>query len=119
MVVFDFAADVATGNGKFCFHVPSTIYGFNMVEVHAEVITAGTTNTTDIQLHNLSQTSDILSTVLTIDSSETGSDTARAAAVINTSEDDLQTNDLIRVDVDAISTTAPKGLNLTLVCRLP
>jgi hypothetical protein len=61
----------------------------------------------------------MLSTKITIDSGETGSDTAAAAAVIDTSEDDIATNDLIRVDVDAISTTAAKGLVVTLEFRLP
>ena len=45
--------------------------------------------------------------------------TAAAAAVINAAEDDLQTNDVIRVDVDAVSTTAPKGLIITMTARLP
>ena len=61
----------------------------------------------------------MLSTKITIDSGETGSDTATAAAVIDASEDDIATNDLIRVDVDAISTTAAKGLVVTLEFRLP
>jgi len=91
----------------------------NLVSVHAEVITAGTTNTTDIQIANDTQSADMLSTKITIDSGETGSDTAAAAAVIDTSEDDVATNDLIRVDVDAISTTAAKGLVVTLEFRLP
>tara|TARA_Y100000310_G_scaffold328215_1_gene395991 strand:- start:18176 stop:19453 length:1278 start_codon:yes stop_codon:yes gene_type:complete len=119
MVVFDFATDVATGNGKFYFHIPSTLTGMNLVEVHAEVITAGTTGTTDIQIHNLTQAADMLSTVITIDSAETGSDTAATPAVINAAEDDVATNDVIRIDVDAISTTAPKGLIITLTFRLP
>jgi len=118
MVVFDFATDVATGDGKFYFHVPNTLNGMNLVAVHAEVITAGTTGTTDIQIANATQVADILSTKLTIDSGETGSDTA-AAAVINAAEDDMQTNDVLRVDVDAVSTTAPKGLIITLTFRLP
>jgi len=119
MIVFDFGTDTATGDGKFYFHVPSTLNGFNIVEVHAEVVTAGTTNTTDIQLANATQAADILSTKLTIDSGQTGSDTAGTAAVIDTAQDDLQTNDVIRVDVDAVSTTAAKGLIVTIVCRLP
>jgi hypothetical protein len=91
----------------------------NLVEVHAEVITAGTTGTTDIQIHNVTQAADMLSTKITIDSAETGSDTAAAAAVIDTANDDVATNDVIRVDVDAISTTAPKGLIVSLVFQLP
>ena len=119
IVVFDFGVDLSTGDGKFYFHVDQRLAGMNIVDVHAEVITAGTTGTTDIQLHNLTAAADILSTKLTIDSGETGSDTAAAAAVINASEDDLTLNNVIRVDVDAISTTAPKGLIVTIGCRLP
>lgn len=119
MVVFDFATDVATGDGKFYFRVPPALNGMDIVNVHADVITAGTTGTTDIQLHNVTDAVDILSTKLTIDSTETGSDTAATAAVINTANDDLATNDIIRVDVDAVSTTAPQGLIISFECRLP
>jgi hypothetical protein len=118
-VVFDFGTATATGDGKFYFHVPSSMTGMDLVEVHAEVITAGTTGTTDIQLHNVTAAADILSTKLTIDSGETGSDTAATAAVISTSEDDVATNDVIRVDVDAVSTTPANGLIVTLTFRLP
>lgn len=119
VVIVDFTVDVATGNGQFYFHVDERLAGMNIVDVHAEVITAGTTNTTDIQLHNLTAAADILSTKLTIDSGETGSDTAATAAVINASEDDLTLHDIIRFDVDAVSSTAPKGLIVTIGCRLP
>lgn len=119
IVVFDFTTDVATGDGKFYFHVDSRLAGMDLIDVHAEVITAGTTNTTDIQLRNVTQAADILSTKLTIDSTETGSDTAAAAAVINTAEDDMTENDVIAVDVDAVSTTAPKGLLITLGFETP
>lgn len=111
--------DIATGDGKADLHIPSTLNGMNLVEVHAEVITAGTTGTTDIQIANATQAADMLSTKLTIDSGETGSDTAAAAAVIDTAQDDLATNDMLRIDVDAVSTTAPKGLIITLTFRLP
>lgn len=118
-IVFDFGTDVTTGDGKFYIVIPSTLNGMNLVGVHAKVITAGTTNTTDIQIANVTDTQDMLSTKLTIDSTETGSDTAATAAVINTSYDDVATNDLLRIDVDAVSTTAPKGLIVTLIFRLP
>ena len=113
------ATDTAVADDLVHFHVPASMNGMNLVSVHAEVITAGTTNTTDIQIANDTQGADMLSTKITIDSGETGSDTAAAAAVIDASEDDVATNDLIRVDVDAISTTAAKGLVVTLEFRLP
>lgn len=116
---FNYTADVATGDGAAYFHIPANLNGMNIVSVHAEVITAGTTGTTDIQIHNVTDAVDLLSTKLTIDSGETGSDTAATAAVINTANDDVSTNDLWRVDVDAVSTTAPEGLIVTLELRLP
>ena len=120
MVVVDFATALTAGNGKFYFHVPSTLNGFDIVDVHAEVISAPAGSTIIIQLHNLTATADILSTLLTIDASETGSDTAATAAVISGSEDDLATNDVIAVDIDQIgSSTAGSGLLVTLICRLP
>jgi hypothetical protein len=117
--VFDVGASATTGDRKATFVVPSSMNGMNIVEVHAEVDTAGSTNTLDIQLRNVTQTADILSTKLTVDSAETGSDTAATAAVINTSEDDLQTFDVIAVDSDAIHATASKGLVITIIARLP
>jgi len=119
MVLFDFTTDVATGDGKFYFHIDSSLDGNDLIDVHAEVITAGTTGTTDIQINNVTQATDMLSDKLTIDTGETGSDTAAAAAVIDTANDDVAENDLIRVDVDAVSTTAPKGLIITLGFRTP
>ena len=50
---------------------------------------------------------------------ETGSDTAATAAVINASNDHVNTNDVIRVDLDAVQTTAAKGLIVTLGFQLP
>lgn len=116
---FDYTTDTATGDGAVYLHVPAGLNGMNLVEVHAEVITAGTTGTTDIQIANVTQAADMLSTKITIDSGETGSDTAATAAVIDTANDDVATNDLLRVDVDAVSTTAAKGLIVTLGFQLP
>ena len=106
--------DVATGDNAINIHIPPEFNGWNLTYIHAKVDTAGTTNTTDIQIHNVTDNVDVLSTKLTIDSGETGSDTAATAAVIDTTKDDAATNDVWRVDVDAISTTAPKGLVVTL-----
>jgi len=118
-ICVDFTTDTAVGNGVNYFHIPDNMNGMDLVAVHAEVITAGTTGTTDIQIHNLTQAVDMLTTKITIDSTETGSDTAATPAVIDTANDDVATNDVIRIDVDAISTTAAKGLIVTLTFKLP
>jgi hypothetical protein len=119
VVAVDYETAVEIGDGAGYVTVPSSYAGMNLVAVHARVITAGTTGTTDVQIHNLTQTADMLSTKLTIDSTETGSDTAATAAVIDTDNDDVAAYDLLRVDVDAVSTTAPEGLIVVMEFRLP
>ena len=119
IIAFDFTTNTATGDGKGYFVVPSSMTGMDLVEVSATVITAGTTNTTDIQIANVTQAADILSTKMTIDSAETSTSTAATPAVISATEDDVTTNDVLRIDVDAVSTTPAKGLIVTLIFRLP
>lgn len=114
VVCFDFTTDVATGDGKGYLHIPPKVDNNNLTYAHGRVITAGTTNTTDIQIHNVTEGVDMLTNKITIDSAETGSDTAATPVSINTSNDDVNENDLIRLDVDSISNTPPKGLIITL-----
>jgi hypothetical protein len=100
----------------------------NLVEVHAEVNTApaGETGGTCIiiQIHNETHSADMLTAgserELTIDASHTGSDQAGTAAVIVATEDDVQENDLLRIDVDQVgSSTAGSGLIVTMGFRIP
>lgn len=112
--------DLATGDGQALIIMPPAVNGMNLVSVRAAVETAGTTGTTDIQVRNVTDSVDMLSTKLTIDSGETSSQTAATAAVINTSNDDVATGDVLAIDIDAVSTTAPTGpLTVTLEFRLP
>ena len=115
----NYTTDTAVSDGVGYFRIPASFNGMNIVTVHAEVITAGTTGTTDIQIHNLTQAADTLSTPITVDSGETGSDTAATPAVIDTAEDDVTTNDLIRIDVDSVASTPAKGLIVTMEFMLP
>jgi len=92
--------------------LPWAIYG-----VEAFVGTAGTTNSTQIQLNNGSN--DILSTKLYIDTGEYASKDAATAAVINNSYRSLSGVRFVDVDIDAVSTTAPYDLTIMLhVARL-
>jgi hypothetical protein len=45
--------------------------------------------------------------------------TVGTVGTINGTYDDVATNDVLRIDVDAVSTTAPKGLMVVLEFRLP
>jgi hypothetical protein len=119
VVAFDFTTDCATGDGKAYVVVPAGLNGMNLVSVHGMAITAGTTGTMDVQIANVTDTVDMLSTKLTWDSTEAGTDTAATPAVIDTTKDDVATNDVLRVDVDAVQTTAAKGMIITLGFQLP
>lgn len=125
MVFLDNTTDNATGDGQgdIYFVIPEEYNGWNIVNVATAVLTAGTTGTQDIQLHNLDYSggaSDILSTKITIDSGETSSYTAATPAVIDTDKDDVVSGDRIRVDTDAIhSGTAAKGLVVWITLQKP
>lgn len=113
-IIFNFTRDVSVGDGRFYFHIDERLDKLNLIDAHAEVVTAGTTGTTDIQIANVDLGVDILSTKLTIDSGETGSDTAAIPAVINKANAKVRLNQVLRIDVDATATTPAKGLIVTL-----
>ena len=117
--VVEDATDTATGDGAGHIFIPSSVGGMDLVTAHAYVETAGTTGTTDIQIHNETQAADMLTTKITIDSGETSSRTAATAPVIDTANDDVAAGDKIRFDVDAVSTTAAAGLWVELEFRTP
>ena len=109
------------GNGAAQVTIPARMNSMDIVAVEAEFTgDVATGSTTIIMLHNATSAADILSTALTIDAGERSSATAATVAVINTSEDDLTTGDVIRLDIDGIgSTTAGTGLVVRALCRRP
>lgn len=110
----------STGDGAAYFVVPAALNGMDLVSVHAYVVTAPTGSAETYQIHNLTDTVDMLSTEITIDATENGSDTAATPAVINTSNDDVATNDVLRIDIDGVgSSSAAEGLIVTLGFQLP
>jgi len=113
------AASLATGDGQAFFRVPAELNGMNLTGVAAAVYTAGTTGTMDIQIRNKTQAADMLTTKLTIDSTETDTSTAATAAVIDTANDDVATGDQIAIDIDAVHTTPAKGLIVEMRFELP
>jgi hypothetical protein len=80
------------------------------------VYTVSSSGTPTVQLHNLTDTSDMLSTRATIDASEYSSYTAATAPVIDTGEDDVATGDRLRLDVD-VAGTDTAGLDVIMVFK--
>lgn len=113
--VTDGTSDVATGDGKAYITIPEALNGMNLVRAQATVVTAGTTNATTVMIHNKTDAQDMLSGAISIASGGT----VGTVGTINGSFDDVATNDVLRIDVDSVSTTAPKGLMVILEFRLP
>lgn len=113
--VFDAATDVATGDGKAYFTIPVALNGFNLVRAQATVVTAGTTNATTVMIRNKTQAADMLSGAISIASAGT----VGTVGTVDATNDDVATDDVIGIDVDSVSTTAPKGLMVVLEFQLP
>lgn len=119
LVVVSPAVSCAVGDSAIQLPIPESVNGWNLTGIKGYVVTAGVTGTMDIQIRNATQTADMLSTKLTIDAGETSSNTAATAAVIDTNNDDVATNDIICVDIDAVNTTPALGLVVELKWEKP
>ena len=114
------ATDLTVTDGLAYFHVPAGLNGMDLVEVHAEVFTAPAGSTATFEISKNGASTQMLSTNITIDASETGSDSAATAAVIDTSNDNIATNDLIQINCTQVgSSTAGAGLLVTMGFRIP
>jgi hypothetical protein len=105
---------LSTGDGKDYIFVPDEYDGKIIKRVHACVHTASSSGTPTIQLHNVTDSEDILSTRITIDASEYTSYTAATPPVVDTDHDDLAQGDQLRVDVD-VAGTGTAGLDVIIV----
>lgn len=118
LLVFDVSENITTGNGKAYWSVPLKYNGYLITDIkgyHLDPTNKGVTGATTIQLRNQTQSADVLSTRVTI----SAGDVSAADGVINTSEDDLTTGDLLAIDVDTTCTTPAKGLLIEIVIESP
>jgi len=119
--VIDATNTLTIGDGKVRFRIDSTMNLMNLTEVGISVATPSTSGTPSVQISRGRQTGptsspswvDMLSTNVTIDVGEFDSKDSAIAYVINTSNDDVATGDIIRIDVDSAG-TGTLGLNTTL-----
>lgn len=109
----DSATVVSTGDGKFIFAIPEDLDNYYLVEAEAYVTTVSSSGTPTVQIRNITQAVDMLSTRITIDASEFTSYTAAAPSVVNLANSQVDTGDRIAIDVDVAGTGA-KGLGVIL-----
>lgn len=102
---------VTTGHLNY-FMIPEAMNTKSLIRAEAATITAGTTGATTIQTRNMTKyaSNDALSGAISIASGGT----VGTIGTVNTSYDDVSTNDIIKIYVTGVSTTAPKGLIVIL-----
>ena len=116
-VLVNDSTELAAGDGKAYFsRIPSYFNGWNVIGAFANIV-AGTALVT-IQIHNLTQGADLFTTLLTIDANEKDSKDALNPVVIDPNEDDLQTGDRFRVDIDGAG-TGTTWLDIQLAVQKP
>ena len=103
----------SVGNGITHVTIPSTLDGKNLSSAQAHVYTVGTGSTTTVQLHNLTDGQDMLSTAITIDASEKDSSTAATPSVVG-AYGGVSTADVIRIDVDVVASST-LGLEVRMI----
>ena len=100
-----------TGNGIAHITIPSSLNNKRLKSTEAHVYTAGTGGSiTNVQIHNLTDAVDILSTPITIDLNEKDSSTAATPNVVG-ANNLVSTADVLRVDV----ATNTLGLEIRLI----
>ena len=114
--IFTDTTAVAAGDDARRFVVTDDLGGTRLRSVHASVTTVGS-GATVVQVHNLTNADDLLSTRTTIDASETTSYTAATPHVVNTTGTPpinyITRGDVLRIDVDTAGSGA-KGLEVLL-----
>lgn len=112
-VVSDFD-ELVVGDDAFVWMVPLDIDEFVFTDAQAFVSVTSSSGVPTIQLRNVTQALDILSTPITIDVGDLTSYDATTRRVISDTNRHVNTGDLIAIDVDVAGTGA-KGLGVVIV----
>lgn len=110
----EWGTELAVEDGVGYIEIPAELNGMNLISARARVGTAGTTNASTFDIYNVTDSTSMLSSAISIASGATS-----GTGTVDTAHDDVATGDIIRIDVDTLSTTKPKGLIITLAFRLP
>jgi len=109
----DGATACAAGSGS-TFRVPKMMDGMTMSGVTLDASIPGTTGTMTVQLWNQTDNCYMLSTAVTLDTTEPSSDTAATPPVINAACRVIGNGDRIIPQVSGVHTTPAKGVTVQL-----
>ncbi len=97
-ILLNTTVSLVAGDDAVRFRIPAALNGQNIVSVAASRKSG--TGVLTLQLRNVTDGVDVLTTKLTVDNGETDSLTATTPAVIDTTHDDVATGDQFAWDVD-------------------
>jgi len=110
---------LTTGDGKHTTTIGWDLNGMYLLRAHATVYGASPgTGTPAIQIRNVTDSVDMLSTPITIDTNEYGSYTAAIPPVIDKANNQVAAGDRIAIDVDDAGTSRT-GLDVVLTFGRP
>jgi hypothetical protein len=112
LVLIDGATTLATGDGQAEMMIPPSLNNYYIVACYAAVSTASSSGLPTFQIRKNS--TDLLSTKLTIDATELTSLTATAGAEIITANSQVASGDQVYIDCDVAGTGA-KGAKVVLL----
>lgn len=102
---------MTVGDDKRRWTVIDELDGQFLRSAHITVTTASSSGIVTVQIHNIQDAADLLSTKVTIDANERTSYTAVTDQVVNTLVNQVAVGDVLRIDVDVAGTGA-KGLEV-------
>lgn len=109
------ASNATTGDNAINFAIDSSLNGMDLKSATAYCTTVSSSGTVDVNIRNKTNSNlDMLSTKITIDANEFTSYTAATPPVINLSNDNVATGDIISVDIDSVG-TGSAGIGVILV----
>jgi hypothetical protein len=114
--VFQDTSSVSTGDAKFMFAIPSDLNGLNLVDAQMYVTASSTSGNPEVQIRNVTQALDMLSTEITVKAGEFdsfGAGSTATPSVVNLSNAVVAAGDIIAIDVDA-SGTGAQGMGVIL-----
>lgn len=111
--VFDESTAATTGDGKVIFFIPPEYDELILKAAYAYVTTVSSSGALTIQVRNVTNSQDMLTTAITIDAGEFSSLTAATAPVISLTTSLVRSGDRVAIDVDGAG-TGTTGLGLVL-----
>lgn len=107
---------VSTGDGKFIFSIDEDEDGWRMHYVRAFVSVVGSGDVV-VQIRNITQAHDFLTTKITIDTGDFTSLTSGTPAAINMANAVVADGDLVAIDVDSAGGGTAEGLGVNVGFR--